>query len=188
MSDRAKVTGVAAGIVAILTILASTQGLKLVELVVGSISGMFMLPLFAPVLMAIFVGVACCAWLPHMLPEGWTRKRTLTLTRLLGGTCAFVLVFSRYPSAVGAQYGMFAAAGAYMVWTMAQGFLYERFPLMRPESLYDNDHFCKGIRDKAMAVGRRRALEDVVRLARESSELDTQTIMAVREELNENAD
>lgn len=130
-------TGAGIGVtaLAILTLVLSSQSLPVIQWAIAEVKLLFALPLFAPTLIAMLVGAGAPAWLPHVLPSCWPAHRTMRVTRLLGFGIAFVMVFSRYPSAIGAQYGLFAGTGAYVLWTMGSGFYYRMRPQAQPDSL-----------------------------------------------------
>lgn len=131
--------GIGVTVLAVLTLVLSSQSLPVIQWMFAEIKLLFALPLFAPTVIAMLVGAGAPAWLPHVLPACWPAHRTMRVTRLLGFGIAFVMVFSRYQSAIGAQYGLFAGTGAYVLWTMASGFYYRMRPHSQPESLKDVD-------------------------------------------------
>ena len=135
MSEGAKASGWLAAVLAILTLLLSTQGLGFLQWAQDALLAVIMLPMFIPVSMAVFVGAAMSSALPHFAPDSWSRRRTMAWTRVIAGFSAFFMVAFRHPTPIGIQYGIFAASGAYMVWTIAQNSLYEKYPDLRPHSL-----------------------------------------------------
>lgn len=130
--------GIGVTVLAVLTLVLSSQSLPVIQWLFGEAKTLFGLPLFAPTTIAMLVGAGAPAWLPHVLPAQWPAHRTMRVTRLLGFGIAFVMVFSRYPSALGAQYGLFAGTGAYALWTMGSSFVYRMRPHMQPPSLKDD--------------------------------------------------
>lgn len=124
-----------AGVLAVLTLLLASQSLPVIQFLVGELKVFAALPLFAPIVIAAIVGAIAPAWLPHMLPASWPPHRTKRVTRLLACGIAFVMVIWRYPSAIGFQYGLFAASMAYVVWTMLSGYVYRKMPHLTPPSL-----------------------------------------------------
>lgn len=183
MNDRAKSAGWLAGALAIMTVLVSSQGLQVMQWLAEELRKLTGLPLFMPVVVAVFVGSVLSAWLPHLAPPKWSRARTLRVTRMLGCASAFSMVLWRYPSAVGFQYGLFAMAGSYMVWTMSQNFMYQRFPQLKPAALYDDETFCADVRKRALLEGRQAAMRDVLAWAEEAGEDGCKVIRQVRKEL-----
>lgn len=183
MTDRAKSAGWLAGALAILTVMVSSQGLQVMQWLAEELRGLTGLPLFMPVVTAVFVGAVLSAWLPHLAPAEWPRARTLRVTRMLGCASAFAMVLWRYPSAVGFQYALFAMAGSYMVWTMSQNFMYARFPQLKPAALYDDETFCADVRRRALEEGRQAALRDVLAWAERSGDIDAKVLRQVRQEL-----
>lgn len=127
--------GAGATILAILALVLSSQALPFFQWVFGEVKVMAGLPLFMPTAIAVFVGAVAGAWLPGFLPATWPAERTTRVTRLLASGVAFLMVACRYPSAIGVQYGLFAASGAYVLWTMASGYYYRMRPQAQPESL-----------------------------------------------------
>lgn len=131
--------GIGVTILAVLTLVLSSQSLPVIQWIFGEFKVLAGLPLFAPTTIAMLVGAGAPAWLPHVLPPCWPAHRTMRVTRLLGFGIAFVMVFWRYPSAIGFQYGLFAGTGAYVTWTMASSFYYRLRPQAQPESLKGED-------------------------------------------------
>lgn len=131
--------GAGATVLAILALVLSSQALPFFQWIFGEFKVLAGLPLFMPTTIAMLVGAGAPAWLPHVLPPCWPAHRTMRVTRLLGFGIAFVMVFCRYPSAIGFQYGLFAGTGAYVLWTMAAGFYYRVRPQAQPESLKGDD-------------------------------------------------
>lgn len=140
MTAQQKVgAGALATVLAILTLVLSSQALPFFQWIWTELKVLAALPLFAPTVVAILVGAGAPAWLPHVLPPCWPAHRTMRVTRLLGFGIAFLMVVCRYPSAIGIQYGLFAGTGAYVVWTIASGVFYRMRPHAQPESLKDVD-------------------------------------------------
>ncbi|MEF3081879.1 hypothetical protein V3391_06585 [Luteimonas sp. SMYT11W] len=140
MTTQQKVgAGAGAILLAILTLVLSSQSLPFFQWVWAELKVLGALPLFAPTLMASIVGGFAPAWLPHFLPPHWPAHRTMRVTRLLGFGIASLMVICRYPSAIGIQYGLFAGTGAYVVWTIASGLFYRMRPNAQPESLKSDD-------------------------------------------------
>ncbi|MCD9096178.1 hypothetical protein [Luteimonas fraxinea] len=136
MTAQQKVgAGAGAILLAILTLVLSSQSLPFMQWMWAEVKLIWALPLFAPTVFAILVGAGAPAWLPHALPPCWPAHRTMRVTRLLGFAIAFLMVVSRYRSAVGIQYGLFAGTGAYVVWTIGSGLFYRMRPHAQPESL-----------------------------------------------------
>ena len=127
--------GALATVLAVLTLVMSSQSLPVLQFFFGEIRTFAGLPLFAPVLMAALVGTIVPFWLPHLLPATWPSHKTLRVTRLLGFCTALAMVASRYPSAIGVQYGLFAGSLAYMGYSMASALLYRH--VRKPASLCD---------------------------------------------------
>ena len=127
--------GALATALAVLTLLLSSQSLPVIQFLFGELRTFAGLPLFGPVLIAAVVGTAVPFWLPHLLPPAWPAHKTLRVTRLLGFCIALGMVASRYPSAIGVQYGLFAGSLAYMGYTMASALLYRH--ARKPPSLCD---------------------------------------------------
>lgn len=128
-----------AGIGAVLTLILASQSLPAIQFLFGELRTFANLPLFGPVVVAAFVGAVAPAWLPYLVPSSWERHTTKRVTRLLGSSIAFVMVFWRYPSAVGAQYGLFAGTMAYVLYTMGSSLFYRHFPQAEPESMKPDD-------------------------------------------------
>lgn len=128
-----------AGVGAVLAILLASQSLPAVQFLFGEIRTFASLPLFGPVVVAALVGAVAPAWLPYLVPTNWARHTTKRVTRLLGCSIAFVMVISRYPNAVGAQYGLFAGTMAYVLYTMGSSLFYRHFPKAEPESMKPDD-------------------------------------------------
>ena len=185
MSTGTKVAGVGVGLMAILTLLVSTQGLQFVQWVFGELKVVAGLPLFVPVTLAMIVGAIAPAWVPHLLPPSWPRAATLRVTRLLGFGIAFVMLVARYPSAIGVQYGLFAGSGSYMLWTVGQNLLYRWMPHLKPPALVDEDSFCETVRKRALVDGRRAALIEIKAWTVEHGESETQTAARVRHALGD---
>lgn len=185
MTDAGKRTaaGLGVGVMAVLTLMVSTQGLAFLKWVFGEFKVIAGLPLFMPVTVAMVVGAIAPAWVPHLLPPTWPRAATLRVTRLLGFAIAFLMLAYRYPSAIGVQYGLFAGSGSYMLWTVGQNLLYRWFPHLKPPALVDEDAFCEKVRQQAYADGRRGALAQVRAWATEADEGHTQTASRVRDAL-----
>lgn len=118
--------GALATVLAVLTLVLSSQSLPVIQFMFGELRVFAGLPLFGPVLVAAAVGTVAPFWLPHLLPASWPAHRTLRVTRLLGFCIALGMVAVRYPSAIGVQYGLFAGSLAYMGYTMASACLYRR--------------------------------------------------------------
>lgn len=135
MSETKATATLGAAILAVLTLFVSTQGLEFARWALGEFKVVFGLPMFVPLTTAVIVGAGAPAWLPYMLPESWPPNRTKRVTRLLGFCIAFGMVVVRYPSPAGLQFGLFAGTGAYMVWTVVSGFIYQRWPKAKPSSL-----------------------------------------------------
>lgn len=136
MTAQQKVgAGAGAILLAILTLVLSSQSLPFFQWVWTELKVLAALPLFAATVIAAIVGGFAPAWLPHTLPECWPAERTMRVTRLLGFGIASLMVVCRYPSAIGIQYGLFAGTGAYVVWTIASGAFYRMRPNAKPESL-----------------------------------------------------
>lgn len=138
MTDGQKTGTTLATVLAVLALVMGSQSLPFLQWVFGEFKVMAGLPLFAPVTIAVVVGAAAPAWLPHVLPATWPAHRTKRVTRLLGFGIAFVMVAARYPSAIGLQYGLFAGTGAYVLWTMVSSFVYRTLPQTKPKSLDDD--------------------------------------------------
>ena len=185
MTTGTKVAGVGVGLMAIMTLLVSTQGLQFLQWAFGELKVVAGLPLFVPVTLAMIVGAIAPAWVPHLLPPSWPRAATLRVTRLLGFGIAFVMLVARYPSAIGVQYGLFAGSGSYMLWTVGQNLLYRWVPGLKPLALIDEDSFCETVRKRALEEGRRGALAQVRAWARELGESETQTAKRVRDALGD---
>lgn len=133
-------TGTAlAGVMAVLTLLMASQSLPVMQFLFGEVRTFASLPLFGPVAVAAIVGAVAPAWLPHLVPARWERHATKRVTRLLGFSVAFVMVFSRYPNAIGAQYGLFAGTAAYVLYTMGSSLFYRHFPKAEPPSMKPDD-------------------------------------------------
>lgn len=129
-------TGTAlAGVLAVMTLLLASQSLPVMQFLFGQVRTFASLPLFGPVTVAVLVGAIAPAWLPHVLPSSWPVHKVKRITRLSGFTIGFLVVFWRYPNAVGFQYGLFAGSGAYMVWTVVSGFVYRHAPKVEPPSM-----------------------------------------------------
>jgi len=92
--------GIGVTVLAILTLVLSSQALPFFQWAWGELKLLAALPLFGPTLVASIVGGIAPAWLPHFLPH-----RTMRATRLLGFGGAFLMVTWRYPSAIGIQCG-----------------------------------------------------------------------------------
>lgn len=189
MTETAKKVAAGAGglavVMALGTLLVSTQGLAFLQWAFGEFRVVAGLPLFAPVTMAMTVGAIAPAWLPHVLPPSWPRAATLRVTRLLGFGIAFLMVAARYPSAIGVQYGLFAGSGSYMLWTIGQNLLYRWMPHLKPAALVDEDAFCETVRRAALDEGRRGALVQVRAWTTELGETETQTAARVRHALGD---
>lgn len=133
-------TGTAlAGVMAVLTLLLASQNLPMAQFLFGEIRTFASLPLFGPVVIAALFGAVAPAWLPHIVPASWERHTTKRVTRMLGFGSAFVMVFWRYPSAIGAQYGLFAGTLAYVLYTMGSSLFYRHFPKAEPPSMKPDD-------------------------------------------------
>lgn len=130
--------GALATVLAVLTLVLSSQSLPVIQFLFGELRTFAALPMFGPVMVAALVGTVAPFWLPHVLPACWPAHRTLRVTRLLGFGIAFVMVAARYPSAIGVQYGLFAGSAAYMGYTMASAGLY-RLLGHKPPSLQGGD-------------------------------------------------
>lgn len=128
-----------AGLGAVLTLVLASQSLPAVQFLFGEIRTFASLPLFGPVVVAAVVGAVAPAWLPHLVPPSWARHTTKRVTRLLGFSIAFVMVFWRYPSPVGAQYGLFAGTAAYVLYTIGSSLFYRHFPQAEPPSMKPDD-------------------------------------------------
>jgi hypothetical protein len=140
MTSEQKIgAGTLATVLAILTLVLSSQSLPVIQWAFGEFKAFAGLPLFAPVTMAVIVGAIAPAWLPHVLPACWPEHRTKRVTRLLGFGIAFLMVVGQYRSAIGAQYGLFAGSGAYMLWTMLASFVYRVVPQAKPPSMKTDD-------------------------------------------------
>lgn len=185
MTTSGKVAGVGVGLMAVLTLLVSTQGLAFLQWALGEFKIIAGLPLFMPVTLAMIVGAIAPAWLPHVLPPTWPRAATMRVTRLLGFGIAFLMVAARYPSAIGVQYGLFAGSGSFMLWTIGQNWLYRRMPHLKPAALVDEDVFCETVRRAALAEGRRNTLVEVSGWAIEHGETDGKTAQRVRHALGD---
>ena len=135
MSEEKTARSIGIGLMAALTLIISAQGLSFLQWLVGEFKVLAGLPLFLPLTIAVVVGAVAPAWLPHVLPQKWPPNRTKRITRLMSFMIAFAMVTWRYPSALGMQYGLFAGTGAYMLWTVVSGFIYERWPNAKPPSL-----------------------------------------------------
>lgn len=138
-SQKAVGAGIGVSLLAVLTLVLSSQSLPVIQFLFGELRAFAALPLFGPVVVAMVVGAISPAWLPHVLPESWPAHRTKRVTRLLGFCIAFGMVTVRYPSAIGLQYGLFAGSGAYMLWTMGASFFYRTVPKAEPPSLKADD-------------------------------------------------
>jgi hypothetical protein len=133
-------TGTAlAGVIAVLTLLLASQSLPVLQFIFGELRTFANLPLFGPVVVAALVGAVAPSWLPHLVPSSWERHTTKRVTRLLGSSIAFLMVFWRYPNAIGAQYGLFAGTMAYVLYTMGSSLFYRHFPQAEPESMKTDD-------------------------------------------------
>lgn len=140
MTSGQKTTAtVGVGLIAVLTLLLSSQSLPVLEFLFGQIRVLAGLPLFGPVVIAAAVGAIAPAWLPHALPASWERHTTKRVTRLMAVSIAFLMVFWRYPNAVGAMYGLFAGSLAYVLYTMGSSLFYRHFPDAEPCSLRPDD-------------------------------------------------
>lgn len=140
MTTQQKVgAGAGAVLLAILTLVLSSQSLPFFQWVLAELKVLAGLPLFASTVIASIVGGVAPAWLPHALPRSWPSHRTMRVTRLLGFGIASLMVICRYPGAIGVQYGLFAGTGAYVVWTIASGLFYRLRPQAQPESLKGDD-------------------------------------------------
>lgn len=137
-AQKAVGAGALATVLAVLTLLLSSQSLPVIQFLFGELRAFAALPLFGPVTIAMVVGAVAPGWLPHFLPDCWPAHRTKRVTRLLGFGIAFVMVVCRYPSLIGLQYGLFAGSGAYMLWTMLASFIYRTAPHVQPPSLVDS--------------------------------------------------
>jgi hypothetical protein len=135
VSEDKATRSISIGLMAVLTLFISAQGLSFLQWLVGEFKNLAGLPLFLPLAIAVVVGAAAPAWLPHALPQTWSPNRTKRITRMLSFMIAFAMIATRYRSIVGVQYGLFAGTGAYMLWTVASGFIYERWPNAKPPSL-----------------------------------------------------
>jgi hypothetical protein len=135
MTEKSAKATLGVGLMAVLTLLVSTQGLEFLRWFMGEFKVLFGLPLFMPLTIAVMVGAAAPSWLPHLLPESWPPNRTKRVTRLLGFCIAFGMIVVRYPSVIGVQYGLFAGTGAYFVWTVVSGWIYWLWPKAKPSSL-----------------------------------------------------
>lgn len=164
MSTEGKAIGWGAIALALITLMGSAQFLNFARWAMGELKLVAGLPLASAVVIATVVGAVMSAFLPHVLPEQWARGRTLRVTRLLASGTAFVMVAAQYPSPIGFQYAAFAAAGAFVVWTVGSNIVYSRFPRLVPESL-------KGSCPDAYTKGRVDALREV-ELALDSGEGD----------------
>jgi hypothetical protein len=134
----AQKTGTAlATALAILTVVLGSQSLPVIKFLFGELRAVLALPLTVPVMVAVIVGAVSMSWLPHLLPRTWPAHRTKRVTRLLGFATAFLMIVSRYPNAIGIQFGLFAGTGAYVLWTVVAGFVYRALPQTKPESLDD---------------------------------------------------
>lgn len=163
-----KTAAVGAGVIvmALISLLGSTQFLEFARWLVGELRIFWQLPLFGAVVTATLIGAVAPAWLPYMLPDSWPRPMTLRVTRLLASGIALVMVASQYRSMVGLQYACFAATGAYVLWTVGSNYLYQRFPSLQPGSL-------KACQQEGYTSGRCDALRDVVAvLEREPVDVD----------------
>ncbi|MEN1941025.1 hypothetical protein WCE39_08020 [Luteimonas sp. MJ174] len=173
-----KTAAVGAGVIvmALISLLGSTQFLEFSRWVVGELRIFWQLPLFGAVVVATMVGAVAPAWLPHLLPDSWPRPLTLRVTRLLASGIALVMVASQYRSLVGLQYACFAATGAYVLWTIGSNCIYQRFPDLQPASL-------RPCQQLGYTSGRLDALREVVAvLEREPVDVDA-VRMRLRQEL-----
>lgn len=174
-----------AGLLAVIGALTTPQGLAFAQWALEELKGFVTLPLFQPVALAIFVGAAVPAWLPHFLPAAWPRAQTLRVTRLLASAVAFAMVALQYPKPIGLQYALFAATGAYALWTVGQNFIYRWFPSIKPPSLIDEDVHCATVRRNALVEGRRTALHEVRAWSDAAGEQATRTAQLVRQALGD---
>lgn len=127
--------GAGAIILAILTLVLGAQSLPVLQWLFGEVKLMAALPMFGPTAMAAVVGVFAQLWFPYMLPATWEPHKTKRVVRLLGFSLPLLMVFWRYPNAVGFQYGIFAGAVSYMLWTVLAGLMCRVAPDKQPESL-----------------------------------------------------
>lgn len=163
-----KTAAVGAGVIvmALISLLGSTQFLEFARWIVGELRIFWELPLFGAVVIATLIGAVAPAWLPHMLPDSWPRPLTLRVTRLLASGIALVMVASQYRSLVGLQYACFAATGAYVLWTVGSNYVYQKFPALQPGSL-------RACQQAGYSHGRQDALREIAAvLDREPVDVD----------------
>ncbi len=135
MSESKATATLGATFLAVFTLIIGSQGLEFLRWAMGEFKVLAGLPMFVPLTVAVVTGAIAPAWLPHMLPESWPPNRTKRVTRLLGFCIAFTMIVVGYPSVAGVQFGLFAGTGAYMLWTVVSGFVYQRWPKAKPSSL-----------------------------------------------------
>lgn len=140
MTGSQKGGTVLASLMAVMTLVMASQSQPALQFIFGEFRTFASLPLFGPVAVAAIVGAVAPAWMPHLVPAKWERHATKRVTRLLGFSVAFVMVYSRYPSAIGAQYGLFAGTAAYVLYTIGSSLFYRHFPDIEPKSMKDDDH------------------------------------------------
>jgi hypothetical protein len=185
VSSEKKAASLGAVTLAVLALIGSSQFLEFARWATGEVRVFWQLPLFGAVVVATFVGAVTPAWLPYYLPDTWSRRTTLRVTRLLASGIAFVMVAGQYRSAIGVQYACFAASGAYVAWTVCSNAVYQRWPHLQPPSLVDEDVFCSRVRANAERDGRRRALTDVLGWAVQAGEDHTEVARRARAELEQ---
>lgn len=129
--------GALATVLAVLTLLLSSQSLPVMQFLFGEFRAFASLPLFDDVAIAVFVGAVTPAWLPYLLPARWPAHQTRRATCLLGFGAAFLTVVITYRNLIGLQYGAFSGSGAVMLYLLGSDWYYGRYPDKRPASLQD---------------------------------------------------